>query len=291
MNWDRDEEQELEALEAAEQIDAMPNQEQAVNQIVSEIMQPVQHSTNVAKFSAFQDRLDLAALYRILLNIPSFFNPDGNIKKELTDRVDTELKNFVIQRLEILLGMRTEAPKTALSPRSVQWINSKTDQQLAALDMLLNKIAPAANSTAVQPAPTVSQPARETTVATVSTASVAAPAPKKKVQRQPIANPTPQQSALKNLTKEQIANLPREELAILLAREASAQGRVGQVGQNVPGKQTPAQPNRKPMPTPEQEAAKVMSEVTTTNQAQTSNPLMTAILTKVMENAQTRGDE
>jgi hypothetical protein len=116
---------------------------------------------SVAVVSEAMLRIQQAKLYEILLS-HSFFAP-GSAEPEIQARVEAEIKEFVLERLEVLLGMR--------APRSQQVAPAQLpfdEEQLAALAALANRalkrdsvpqpITPTLNTVTVQqPVPQVAQ--------------------------------------------------------------------------------------------------------------------------------------
>jgi len=88
---------------------------------------------NNRQFQAVE-RIEQANLYLTLLN-HQLFSP-GSARPEIISAVENEIKNFILERLEVLLGMAQ--PKQEAAPSSI--IDLFTDEQLEALKAIADRL-------------------------------------------------------------------------------------------------------------------------------------------------------
>ena len=117
-------------------------QDDQIDQVFEE-MEDVE-SGNQTIMNEALSRIEQASLYQVLLN-HNLLSP-GSARQEILDKVQNEIKGFVLDRLEILLGM-----KQNLSPVTVKAELPFDDEEINALKALASRVL------RKEPAP-VSQP-------------------------------------------------------------------------------------------------------------------------------------
>lgn len=81
-------------------------------------------------------RIEQANLYLILLNHPLF--APGSARPEIITTVENELKDFILERLEVLLGMR-RAPAAVPLPESTSFSKDQVEALSAIANRLIKK--------------------------------------------------------------------------------------------------------------------------------------------------------
>jgi hypothetical protein len=178
MTWERDEELEVETVQRAEAIAAslapspattLSNTESwggeaATIQVSPSLQQQYQIVTEA------QRRLAKAQLYQAILDQPMF--GQNSVNPEIVEEVSNELRNFALERLEIMLGMRAPAnaptdPNLSLTPQEIMQVRDLLGHTLdgnvpilgaeeaTALRLLLSKITGKAPSLPKKSAPVV----------------------------------------------------------------------------------------------------------------------------------------
>lgn len=223
-------------------------------------------------------RLDHAELYKALLSQPLFAEDSGN--PALVKLVEDEIKGFVVGRLKILLGMgEPKKPEQNLPPYVLSWLKGASKMKLMALDTLLAKITGEPLVPASQEDQSEDPAPKKPTINKARTAPVttaaAAQTGKKKAQTQPnYQYPTNQNQ-----------QNPQDRAPVIDPSTGEKRPNPRNAGQVKP----PVKPL--PMPDANAEAAKILSDVASSKAAMGADPLSTALMTKVLENASKRGDE
>jgi hypothetical protein len=156
----------------------------AANELIQELENPVETVSDEQYMEDVDRRLDVASTYRQLLRAPLFESPN-----ESTKIVETEIREFVVQRLKVLLNM-------APAPQPVVQAQLPFDEQeLKTLKILLSSLAERAAKKAEptsgppQVAKTTLAPAPQPPTVRRATAPASAPVAAPKQPARPVGRP------------------------------------------------------------------------------------------------------
>jgi hypothetical protein len=124
-------------LEETTEAEAQSAQEAAVDQVVQE-MEPeaaAEVSETTDYMSEVLRRLEMAQFYNSILQNPLF--TEGS---ETAEIVEQEIRSFVKERLEILLGMKVAAEKVVVQERKPTPADALTEPEVQALRMVASKL-------------------------------------------------------------------------------------------------------------------------------------------------------
>lgn len=150
-------EEEIEYEEVPE--DQITAADEVLEEIEGEIEEQATQARETMKaLSEVEKRIEQANLYKAILNT-NLFGP-GSARPEIIKVVDREFKEFVMFRMEVLLGVKSEGQRPGAAAQAKSQF---TDVEVTALKDLARRLttkAPAANPTVNQisaPAPSVNQ--------------------------------------------------------------------------------------------------------------------------------------
>jgi hypothetical protein len=137
-------------------------------------------------------RIEQAKLYEALLKHDLF--GEGSARPEIIDAVKTEIKTFILSRLERLLGMKPEETATQAQRADLPFSDEEVDALKALASRVLNTSKPAEQKAAtptIKPMTAQQDIQHKTTV--VNTISVPKQAYKTPRQQQPVQSAQPKQ--------------------------------------------------------------------------------------------------
>ena len=130
-----EDEEEIEYEEVPE--DEITDADEILDEVEEEIQTSRSASQQISKaFSEAEKRIEQANLYKAILNSNLFGK--GSARPEIIKIVDKELKEFVMYRLEVLLGIKSEGGVRGAAPAQMQSPFSKNE--IAALKDLASKL-------------------------------------------------------------------------------------------------------------------------------------------------------
>lgn len=141
-----DDEEEIEYEEVPE--DEITDADEVLDEVEEEIQSSSRATQQISKaFSEAEKRIEQANLYKAILNSNLFGK--GSARPEIIKVVDKEFKEFVMYRLEVLLGIKTEGGVRGAQP--VQAALPFNQSEIAALKDIARKLVARQGPTAAAP--------------------------------------------------------------------------------------------------------------------------------------------
>lgn len=213
--WDRSEEEDF-VQESPQYFDEEDQDESQLYDLNgSETVEEFLDTEEVSVVDNARIRLEQGRLYEMLIKHNLFDGVDA--MPQAVTKVQSEIKEFIIERLEILLGMKSEKQKEVHQIIKESQFN---ELEVQALKMIASKVTKGASE--IPPTP-VEKPKNElnvvkninpikSTLSTIKKPSTPEVAQKKTI-KQPVIKKSPKQEFLKKPKNEEVQNLSPEAMA------------------------------------------------------------------------------
>lgn len=231
-----DDEEEIEYEEVPE--DEITDADEVLDEVEEEIVQSSRATQQISKaFSEAEKRIEQANLYKAILNSNLFGK--GSARPEIIKIVDKEFKEFVMYRLEVLLGIKSEGGVRGAQP--VQAALPFNQSEIAALKDIARKLVSRQGPQAAAPqvaTPTI-QPIMGSQEQTIE------PVMEGEDEEQQLANPPRQVRMVKRVVSRKVNGQP--QAPVKKSRKPRSNNVSEITGQDLSQASNPARP---PVPMP-----------------------------------------